>query len=125
MTDDEAVREYAMASAGGKVGRFQLRSITAADISFMERAGVSKDIPGKNFGDHYKVHAAAYILTHNPKQISRELFDLQEFIANVDEWVMDKDVTRDEFVKLANAVLKMNGDWYKSSTESESSGSGN
>lgn len=134
MTDDEAVRESAMATTGRKTGRFNLRAITAADMSMFERAGVSKDIEivdgtmtrKVSFGDHYKVHAAAYILSHDPKKVSRELFDVREFSGIVDDWVRKVDITRDEFVELAEAVLKMNASWYASTSESkESSDSGN
>jgi hypothetical protein len=133
MTDDEAVREKAMTTSGAICGRFQLRAITAADMSMFERAGVSKDIEiidGEirrkvSFGDHYKVHAAAYILSHDPKKISRELFDVREFSGIVDDWVRKVDITRDEFVKLANVILEMNQLWYVCSTESNGDDSGN
>lgn len=133
MTDSEAIREAAMTTTGAKVGRFDLRSITASDMSFFERAGVTKDIEFTDgeltrkvsFGDHYKVHAAAYILSTDPRKISRELFDVREFSGIVDEWVRKVNITRDEFVELAQIVLKMNAAWYNSSSTSEGEESGN
>jgi len=72
------------------------------------------------------VHAAAYILTSDPKKISRELFDVREFSGIVDDWVRKVDITRDEFVALANIILKMNAAWYASTSESSGeSDSGN
>ena len=132
--DDEQSRIEAITSNGRQVGRFNLRAVTGADISFFERAGISEEVTyrenGKSLsvklGDFYSVYASAYILGSNPKVISRQLFDIREFAGIVDDWVIEKNITRAEFIALAEAVGELNREWRTSTSESNgNSGPGN
>jgi hypothetical protein len=129
--DDDKARENAIVATGKTVGRFALRSVTAADISFFERAGISDNVTvienGKsrsvNMGDFYSVYASTYILTSDPKSNSRQLHDFQKFTDNVDDWVIDKNITRAEFIALAETIAELNREWRTSTSESNGSAS--
>jgi len=127
--DDEQIREKAVRTDGINVAGLKLRQVTASDISIFEMCGISKDIHFNgqpvNLGDHYKVHAAAYVLSNDPKRVSREVFDVQSFVGIVHDWVREKGITSQDFVQLAEAILELNSMWYKSSSDTGKDSPGN
>jgi hypothetical protein len=127
--DDEQIRKDSITDNGRMVGNLHLRSMSAADISFFERAGITHDIERHGekieLGNFYKVHAAAYILCTDPQRISRQLFDLREFTAIVDDWVRESAIKMDDFKNLSEAILDLRQEWYSAMTESKGSSSGN
>lgn len=112
--DDEILREQAMTSGPTKGGRWELRTTSATEVSWMQRNKVLES----PMDILWRACAFAFI-HHAPRpEIRKVVNDHESFVVAVDRWMDQHNPSSNEIKELASAMNDRIQEWFASANES-------
>lgn len=120
--DDEVLREQAMTSGPTNGGRWELRTTSATEVSWMQRNKVLE--PAMDI--LWRACAFAFIHEELRSEIRKVINDHDSFVIAVDRWMDEHNPSSNEIKELATAMNERIEEWFASANESsEASSPGN
>ncbi len=117
--DDEVLREQAMTSGPTKGGRWELRTTSATEVSWMQRNKVLE--PAMDI--LWRACAFAFIHEELRSEIRKVINDHDSFVIAVDRWMDEHNPSSNEIKELATAMNERIEEWFASANESSEAAS--
>lgn len=116
--DDEILRERGMTSGNQSVSRWDFRTTSATEVSWMQRNKVMEPV----MDIIWRSAAFAFIHAEPKAKVRAVVNDREDFVDAVDKWMDSNNPNATEIKELAAAMNDRIQEWFSSSSELAESG---